>query len=509
MNLKKLTAIIFAFLLVAGIGAGFSVKTYAAAGVSISPSSDTVYVGDSVTVTVTLYGDDIYAYSGYISCDGNLSGASEGFVGDDNGVPSVSFSYTYYAVGEGTASIYVSGCEVSDGSSKEYAGDAACTINVIGYDNGGGGTGGNAGGDNSGDNGGNNSSDETPPINGNEVKEGSDNTNLSVLSVEGYELEDEGHDIFSVSVSGSINYINIIAYAEDENAVVYGAGEQELEEGENYFDITVVAENGYTRVYTINVLRRGNKIVLTELMQELSETQEDTIIVSLKENDKLTKEMIDAISKWGKKICLNRYDTDGKLLYGWTFDGKAIAEAKDFKEFDPKVTFESNQIKKINELSNNAPGKILNFAYSGELPDKTTFTIPIGKDFSKGDTLFLYYYDEKDNTLKREGREIDVTGELITMDLSHCSQFFLTSTFLTIKTEEKEEKSNSSLIIIVIIAAVVIAALVAAFLLLRKKKQEQEETAALENIARIFEENEDFDEEEEYETADFDRRPKK
>ena len=143
--LKKISPIILTLLLLAGLGAGFPIKSYAA-GVSVYPSSDTVYVGDSVTVTVTIYGDEIYAYSGSVGCDGNLSGFTGGFADGADGGGAVSFSYTYYAVGEGTAAVYVSGCEVSDGLNKDYAGDAACYINVIGYDNGGGGTGGNAGG---------------------------------------------------------------------------------------------------------------------------------------------------------------------------------------------------------------------------------------------------------------------------------------------------------------------------------------------------------------------------
>ena len=60
--LKKISPIILTLLLLAGLGAGFPIKSYAA-GVSVYPSSDTVYVGDSVTVTVTIYGDEIYAYS--------------------------------------------------------------------------------------------------------------------------------------------------------------------------------------------------------------------------------------------------------------------------------------------------------------------------------------------------------------------------------------------------------------------------------------------------------------
>ena len=67
--LIKISPIILTLLLLAGLGAGFPIKSYAAS-VSVYPSSDTVYVGDSVTVTVTIYSGEIYAYSGYVDCDG-------------------------------------------------------------------------------------------------------------------------------------------------------------------------------------------------------------------------------------------------------------------------------------------------------------------------------------------------------------------------------------------------------------------------------------------------------
>ena len=100
-------------------------------------------------------------------------------------------------------------------------------------------------------------------------------------------------------------------------------------------------------------------------------------------------------------VKLNRYDADGKLLYGWTMNGKDMAELKTFQTFDPTVTFESKNADKIETLSNYASGKVLNFAYSGELPKNTIFTIAAGKDFTKEDVLYLYYFDEKENTPER------------------------------------------------------------------------------------------------------------
>ena len=474
--LKKISPIILTLLLLAGLGAGFPIKSYAT-GVSVYPSSDTVYVGDSVTVTVTIYGDEIYAYSGSVGCDGNLSGFTGGFADGADGGGAVSFSYTYYAVGEGTAGVYVSNCEVSDGKTKDLPYDAACYINVIGYDNGGGGTGGNAGG----------GWDDSGQINGVEVGEGSDNTNLATLEVEGYTLTDEGHDIYSVSVSSSVKTINIIAVPEDANAVVVGAGEQTLTDGENQFEIYVYAENGFVRDYVIKVNRRGDKIALADLEKELKETKEDTLIVSLQDGDKITKEMIAAITKWGKTVKLNRYDADGKLLYGWTMNGKDMAELKTFQTFDPTVTFESKNADKIETLSNYASGKVLNFAYSGELPKNTVFTIAAGKDFTKEDVLYLYYYDEKENTLKQEGQSVTVKGDEIELAITHCSEYLLTRSVLKALEPVKQGSSRKDLLMMIAMAVELAVIIILAVILIRRRpKPAVAAEASRDHVAEMF-----------------------
>lgn len=462
---KKWIPILLAVFLYICSAVQFPTITYAA-GVSVTTSSDTVMVGDSVTVTVTLYGSEIYAYSGYIDCDSNLSGETGGFAEDGDGGESVSLSFTYYAVGEGTASIYVSDCEVSDGTDKEEAGEAVCTINVVGYDNGGGGTGGNAGGG---------EDDDYEEINGYEIGEGSDNTNLATLEVEGYSVKDEGNDIYSVSVGNSVDKINIIALPEDEYAEVAGDGEQTLTEGDNEFEILVYAENGFVRSYIIRVNRRGGKIALSDLTRELQETTEDTVTVSLKDGDKLSKEMIQAIAKWGKTLYLNRYDGDGKLLYGWTLIGKEVAELNNFESFDPTIQFDSNSAEKIGKLTNFAAGIILDFAYSGELPKKTVITIPAGDEFPRDKDIYLYLYNETDNTLTLEGQPTTVKGENIELELSHCSVYFLTRATLTPKEEVVEEEKDHSfsrrewILLFAVGAALIIIIVLAVILGLKKK----------------------------------------
>ena len=464
---KKWIPVLLAAFLFTGCLIHFPTLTYAA-GVSIDPSAYTVYVGDSVTVTVTLYGSEIYAYSGYIDCDGVLSGDSGGFADGADGSGSVSLSFTYYATAEGSGSVYVSDCVVSDGDTKEDAGGGVCTINVIGRSNGGGGgTGGNAGGWDY---------DDDEVINGYEVGEGSDNTNLAKLEVEGYTLVDEGYDIYSVSVSSSAKTINIIAVPEDENAYVFGDGEQILEEGDNQFELYVYAENGYIRGYLINVTRRGDKIALSDLANELKETKEEAVTIALKDGDKLTKEMISALAKWGKTLHLNKYDKDGKLLYGWTLIGKDVADLQGFETFDPAIRFGSNKADQIDELSNYAAGITLDFAYSGDLPKNTLVTIPTGDVFSKDDIVYLYYFDEAENKLTAVGEPITVKGDTIDLPITHCSSYLLTRANLAPKEEVKKEGFSFRELIMIAVIGVALIVIIILIILLSKKRKNGKKT---------------------------------
>lgn len=505
---KILRKIIIPFILTAvlliSLGIRFPLRTYAA-GVEISPSSYTVYVGDAVTVTVTLYGDEIYGYSGGIACDGIFSGSTGGFADGANGESSVSFSYTFYAVSEGSGAIYVYDCAVSDGETRQEAGYAACDITVLGNDNGSGGTGGGAGGWDYNDN----YSYDWGTINGYEVGEGSGNTNLASLEVVGYTLTDEGNGIYSVVVSGSVDKITINATPEDPAAVVEGTGEKTLAEGDNFFEIVVHAENGLAQGYALKVTRRGEKIALADLLKELKETKAEQVKVSLKDGDKLTKEMIDAIVKWGKTVKLNRYDADGKLLYGWTMNGKDMAELKSFQAFDPTVTFESKNADKIEALSNYASGKVLSFAYSGELPKNTIFTIAAGKEFSKEDVLYLYYFDEKENTLTQEGQSVTVKGEEIELTITHCSEYLLTQSVLKAPEPVKQGNSRKDLLMMIAIAVELAAIIALAVILLRKRQKPVAATSSKDHVAEMFSKNEEeLPEGDVYEITDLNARNK-
>ncbi|MBO7730537.1 MAG: hypothetical protein J6S31_06735, partial [Lachnospiraceae bacterium] len=224
-------------------------------------------------------------------------------------------------------------------------------------------------------------------------------------------------------------------------------------------------------------------------------TKAEQVTISLKDGDKLTKEMIDAVAKWGKTLKLNRYDADGKLLYGWTMNGKDMAELKNFQTFDPTVTFESKNADKIDALSNYASGKVLNFAYSGELPKNTVFTIAAGKDFTKEDVLYLYYFDEKENTLKQEGQSVTVKGEEIELAITHCSEYLLTRSVLKAPEPVKQGNSRKDMLMMIAMAVELAVIIALVIIMLRKRQKPVTDAVSSDSVAKMFAKNDEEDHE--------------
>ena len=121
MSFKKTMLYIVAFIFVFGIGLSFSEKDVYAEDVSvvigISPDGE-IAVGDTVTATVIINGDNIASYSiSLLYTTGILEYQSEA---EDSGTIAISgtgattISYTFTAVGEGRAAISTSGDDCYD-----------------------------------------------------------------------------------------------------------------------------------------------------------------------------------------------------------------------------------------------------------------------------------------------------------------------------------------------------------------------------------------------------------
>ncbi len=94
----------------------------------------------------------------------------------------------------------------------------------------------------------------------------STNNNLKSLSVNGYELSpsfNKNTTSYTLEVPNEVEQITINASKEDSSASITGAGQKELTEGINKFNIVVTAEKGNKKTYTIEVTRQElNPIVV-------------------------------------------------------------------------------------------------------------------------------------------------------------------------------------------------------------------------------------------------------
>lgn len=142
----------------------------------------------------------------------------------------------------------------------------------------------------------------------------SDNNSVSEFSVEGFELEKVNDDYYILVVPNDIDTINVNAIANDSAAKVSGAGERSLTVGENYIDVTVTAENGSQKLYTIYTWRISGIGYLSSLEEDLKNAPGSQICIQLFDDEKLSKENIDMIKNAGKSAIIYRYNYDNQIM---------------------------------------------------------------------------------------------------------------------------------------------------------------------------------------------------
>lgn len=196
------------------------IKTVYAAGLSISASSTTVVLGNTVRVTVGANG-----IAGRFSVTSSNGGVLSGGTGSE-WLENESKTYTFSAKSLGSATISFNpiNAAYSDGSGKVTSG-RSITINVV------------------------------------KPREKSNNNNLKSLSIEGVEITpgfNKDTLEYSAEVGDEVEAIKINAVMEDGYGHVEGAGDRELAEGLNKFEIKAISETGLEKVYILNVTVKDN-----------------------------------------------------------------------------------------------------------------------------------------------------------------------------------------------------------------------------------------------------------
>lgn len=261
-----------------------------AGSLGVSANRTSITQGDSVTIYVKANGL-AGKFTVTSSNSGVLSGGTSG-----EWIENDTKSYKFISKNTGTAKIIINPVDVADlSNNQKYSGSKSITITV------------------------------------NKPREKSNNNNLRGLSIDNATLTpDFNKDTleYRVELESSVEKININATKEDGYASVDGAGEKEVAEGENRFEIVVTSETGNKKTYTIiaNVVDNnpitqevdGKKLSLVKRSKSLTKPNDDfvesKVTISDTEipafyNEKLNLTLVGLKGEDGK-IALYIYDQD-------------------------------------------------------------------------------------------------------------------------------------------------------------------------------------------------------
>lgn len=232
-----------------------------AAGGSVSASTTSAEVGDSVTIYVSFSGA---AWNITVSGTG-ISGGSYASQTSDLSEATTNDSFTLDTSAEGTYTITISG-DVTDaeGNTKDVYDSVTVVVSKPASDNTGGSS--NSGNSDSNSNTGSGSNTGSSSNSGNSSNTGSSTTTetetkssdarLYSLSVDKGTLSpafSSSTTTYTVELTSKDTEITITASAWDDEAEVSGAGLKPIQLGSNSFSIDVTAEDGTKKTYTVNV----------------------------------------------------------------------------------------------------------------------------------------------------------------------------------------------------------------------------------------------------------------
>ena len=249
--LKRGLAILTAFILCLQFG-----KIDAqAANVVIALSASTVSVGNNVTATISVSGSDISAYTIYVSYNSSVlqynSASGSAIVNGGGGTVTASgtsagsFSISFTAIANGSGSITTSGSDVYDINGNAISiSHAGATVTVA--------TAWNNGDTNNG-----NATTEAGETTETTEDDGrSADCDLASLQVSPGTLTpafSADRTTYSLQVDEDVTSVVVSASAADGNATTSVSGANSIQKGKNTVRVTVTAENGAVKVYTINV----------------------------------------------------------------------------------------------------------------------------------------------------------------------------------------------------------------------------------------------------------------
>jgi len=272
-----------------------------AASYSVSVTSNSVTVGN--TVTLTINGSDLAGKFTLSSSNTSVASLSNSSIWLDNNSSSITINTS--SVGSATITITPTDVTGYDGSS--VTGDKTVTITVKEKQQ----------TNNSGP-----TSSYVPP-------KKSSNNNLNSLTIDGYNLNIEFNKDtleYSATLPADTTFIKINAQKADSTASVSGVGEKEVKTGLNTFEIKVTAQNGNVKTYKLNVtVLESKKVTFDD--KEYSIVEKDGVLELINGYEKTTlkindEEVVGYYNEITKYYLVILRDNEGKCNYYLYNDGK-------------------------------------------------------------------------------------------------------------------------------------------------------------------------------------------
>lgn len=449
------------FLLVSLISIfAFNINVFAASG-SLVVSSSSVYVGDSFTVTTNV--SSAAAWNIHVSASGPVSGCSinQADATADAMDTNKTFSATCTATGTGTITITLSGdvTSASDGNAVNVSGSRSVTVSTRPTPP-----------SNNNNNNNNNNNSNNNSSNNKTTDNRSKNNNIKELSVEGYDLTKADNNNYTLLVPNDVTSINIKATAEDSKSKVTGAGNHDINVGENNIEVVVTAENGSQNKITIKVTRKDG-YYSEDLDTVLKNNKIDDINITIKSDTKITAQDLKKIKNSGKTVKFNYYNNDKSLVYSWIVDGSKL---KNINHLLTTISSDSDNKKDILRLSNYADGLFVGLKQTNNLPSGIKIKLFVGDKYKDNNLVNVYVYVKNNDKLELIKSKLKVENGYVEFDVTDASDYFVTMS--TIPNSDKVvtttgESLSPILLIIIGILSLLVIGLVIAFIVKNKKNK--------------------------------------
>lgn len=253
----------------------------------------------------------------------------------------------------------------------------------------------------------------------------SSNNYLKTIKIDKYNLKFNKNTLsYNIVVDDEVDKISINYETEDSKASATIDNDGTLKLGNNTITITVVAENGSSRKYVLNV-RRGNYV----------SNNEKDIIAALKDEDgpKTIKVKVDSEDDT-KNISSTVIDllnkSDKELVFVVSKEDQTTYTVKinknNINNYNYELLFVSEYEKDIKTAANNNKYLSLVVKNNNGMSIKATFNVYVGdKDIKGLKELDLYYYDDTTKKLVLLEKGIKVDNDYVELELDNNHNYVL------------------------------------------------------------------------------------